>query len=739
MKRWQLFLLLLIVAIFPYGKALVSGHNLGPTDHIQTMLTPNAPKPNYGWDILQADGVIQFLPWRDLVFDAWRKGEAPIMNPYQLAGQPLTANSQSGGFYPLHMIFAFVPGSTGFKIILLGILHLFIAGLGMFTLLRNMKVSEHGAIVGAIGFSLSQFMVAWAPLASVPTTVAWIPWIMAGILTENRRVGFFLIALATAMMMLAGHLQFAFYGLFAAFLLATWEIVQCRKVIALVPFVAMGVGLLVSYPQVSLVLQNSQTSHRKNIPTEEGYQGYTAGVLAPFELIGLISPKLMGDPSVQNSELEGSGVQTGFWPMLIKRGANPAECALWISPAVLTLALLGFFVKRRKDSGESSVIPATLLLVLGGLLAFGSPLNRLLFFYFPGWSATGSAGRAHVLIVLGLCIAGAIGFDRLSAKNDGTKKWFGICLVPFVLLALGFNVMNMLGGMLGQPGDDTLSKIISLTTKPYLADIAVTALFSCLTLSFIVKWRDGKYVFTAAAFFVFICFFNRPLSGRPLELPNLNIPAQERTVFVGRNWDMFKTPNASVPPNIASLMRVHDLFGYDSILDKSFVEKLRLTIGKDPAPPQNGNMMLLRGVGPDFLSQEISNGFLQLGVTTPIPSELNGVYVSERTPIKVKSERNIGTTIIYDGYDHQVIECIPGTKEFVIKDRFFDGMTSPTPNTTVENQDGWRHIKTDGKQTSIRINYPGRMNYIGVIIGVAILLFGLIITLRKHEPDPVST
>ena len=435
MKRWQLLLLLFIVAVFPYGKALVSGHNLGPTDHIQTMVTPEAPIPNYGWDILQADGVIQFLPWRDLVFDSWRKGEAPIMNPYQLAGQPLTANSQSGGFYPLHMIFAFVPGSTGLKIIFLGILHLFITGLGMFTLLRNMKVSENGAVVGAIGFSLSQFMIAWAPLASVPTTVAWIPWILAGILAGNRRVGFFQIAIATAMMMLAGHLQFAFYGLFAAFLLAGWEIVQSRKAIALLPFAAMGVGLLVSFPQVSLVLQNSQTSHRKNIPTEEGYQGYTTGVLAPFEAIGFISPKLMGDPSVLNIELEGSGVHTGFWPMLIKRGANPAESALWISPAVLTLAFLGLFIKRRKDSGESSAVPAALLLILGGLLAFGSPLNRLLFFYFPGWSATGSAGRAHVLIVLGLCIAGAIGFDRLSAKNDGSKKWFGLCLVPLVMEA----------------------------------------------------------------------------------------------------------------------------------------------------------------------------------------------------------------------------------------------------------------------------------------------------------------
>ena len=303
MKRWHIFLLLFVVAFMPYASALLSGQNLGPTEHIQTMVTPGAPKPDYGWDILQADGVLQFLPWRDLVFDAWRHGEAPILNPYQLAGQPLTANSQSGGFYPFHILFAFVPGSTGFKVILLGILHLFIAGLGLFTLLRNLKVSEAGSLLGATAFALSQFMVAWAPLASVPTTVAWIPWLLAGILTTDKKVGFFQVSLATALMLLAGHLQFAFYGLFAAFLVWAWAISRNRQVTMLIPLVAIGVGALVAMPQVSLVLKNSQTSHRKNVPTEEGYQGYTTGVLAPYEALSLISPKFMGDPSIKEREL----------------------------------------------------------------------------------------------------------------------------------------------------------------------------------------------------------------------------------------------------------------------------------------------------------------------------------------------------------------------------------------------------------------------------------------------------
>jgi len=119
MKRWQILVLLLVVAFIPYASALFTGQNLGPTEHIQTMVTPDAPKPDYGWDILQADGLLQFLPWRDLVFDSWRHGEAPILNPYQLAGQPLTANSQSGGFYPPHILLGLAHVPTGWAMTLL--------------------------------------------------------------------------------------------------------------------------------------------------------------------------------------------------------------------------------------------------------------------------------------------------------------------------------------------------------------------------------------------------------------------------------------------------------------------------------------------------------------------------------------------------------------------------------------------------------------------------------------------
>lgn len=749
MKRWQTLLLLLVVAFLPYSVALFTGQQLGPTEHIQTMVTPGAPEPTYGWDVLQADGVLQFLPWRDLVFDAWRKGEAPMMNPYQLAGQPLAANSQSGGFYPPHVIFAFVPGSTGFKIILLGILHLFIAGTGFYYLLRNLRISESGALLGATTFALSQFMVAWAPLASVPSTVAWIPWILAGITCANRKVGFFQVSFATAMMIYAGHLQFAFYGMFAAFVVWAWNAAAERKATALIPLVALLVGVIVAMPQLGIVLKNSKTSHRQNVPTPEGYDGYSKGALAAYEALSFISPDLLGNPLKVPQATEEASTATpvmpafGYWSMLAKRGANPAECALWISPIALTLAFVGLTIRRPKEGESSTILPALLILVLGFLLTFGSPLNQFLFFNFPGWSATGSPGRAHVLIVLALCILAAIGYDRLEAKSDGSKKWYALALVPLVLLGLGFNLLNIVGGELASgfkstAAGDILVNTIAVTTKPLLPGIAFMAIVSAAVLALFGSKKLPKLAYLPAGIIALTLIGQHPLSGKPLEVPT-EAPTQERHVFVSRGWGMSTTPKANMPPNIASLARVHDLFGYDSMLDKGFIEKLKTALGgAEPAVPENGNLMMLRAK--DRLSDQVVDGLTKLGVQDARAlgdQRYTGITSDTRVENLTGPDISIpATTIEYDGYDHQIIKPTRGAKEILIRDRFIPGMTTPTPNTTVEDRDGWRLIKTDGQQTSIRIDYPGRQNWIGVIIGVAILVAGYVLVIRKHESNP---
>lgn len=733
-------LLLFLAALIPFLPALIGGKQLGPTEHIQAMVGGSAP--SYGWDVLQADGVLQFWPWRDIVFDAWRQGQMPLVNPYQLAGQPLAGNSQSGAFYPLHILFAFLPGSVPFKILLLGVLHGFLAGLGVFVWLRRLLVSETGAAVAGVGFAMSQFMIVWAPLASVPTTVAWIPWALAGLVAASgaRRVAE--VGLAVGMMLLAGHLQFAAYGLMAVVLAGLIGAISDRRV--LVGLLGVVVGAVIAWPQVSLVLANSANSHRKNVPSEEGYSAYVAGALKPFEALSVVHPRLLGDPSADNSALGDSGLPNAYWPMYAKTGSNPAECALWVSPVVLVLALVGVFGRRGRVgdsnsptdlSGDSPTpqrvgsfglhaIPAALAL-LGLLLAFGTPVNRLLFFYFPGWSATGSPGRSLVLIVLGVCALAGFGFDRLPEKAD--KKWFGLAAVPVLLLAVGFNGMNYAAVALGV---ENLDKIVAVCTRTQLPMVAVTALLGAVMVALVVRQRSLVAVGIAV---VFTAAWQFPLSGKPVELPKLDVPAQERVAFESKAWNIAKTPQAFWPPNLATVARVHDLFGYDSILDGRFVNKLKDAVGAEPAPPENGNMMLYRSQGSVDLSNQRS-GLYGLGANrVPLgqrTSEEVAFISSSPNPYRIR--RLEKAKIVEDGFDHQAIEFDAGVTQAFVKDRYIDGMTSDTPGCEISNAEGFRFVQCKEGTTRVVLRYPGPK---AIYLGLAALatLASLAVVFRKTK------
>src|SRR3954469_22372588 len=93
-RRWPIFFLAL-APLLPLWRAIFLGEAIGPWDQIRAMAPWNGPAPNQPWDVLQADGVLQFAPWRFLVFQSWSKGQFPFWNSHQLMGTPLLANSQS--------------------------------------------------------------------------------------------------------------------------------------------------------------------------------------------------------------------------------------------------------------------------------------------------------------------------------------------------------------------------------------------------------------------------------------------------------------------------------------------------------------------------------------------------------------------------------------------------------------------------------------------------------------------
>lgn len=585
---------LALLCLLPLFESLATGKALGPFDHLAPMVGAAPTKPAQNWDILQADGALQFYPWRDLVFESWRQGRVPFWNPYQLGGTPLLANSQSGALYPLHIVVGIlgIPTVTAMK--LLAWLHLLIAGVGVWLLLRELGATREGRLIGAGSFALSAFMVAWIGLPSVITTCAWIPWVLLGVeklaaSPSFRRIGW--LALPVAMMLLAGHLQFAAYGLMAGVLLALWRVVATRKVgVALLLFGGFLAGAMLAAPQVMAVLDYSTFSHRANKPSAEGYAAYVEASVKPYELPALVSLGFLGHPGPLHAEPQSPN----YWPSLAKTGANPAESAITLGPFVLALLAYGFAAKRFRGRAWAYVGIA----VFSALLWSGSPMNAALYYGVPGWSSTGSPARSAVLFVLACGLLAGLAWPRETSAPRSLAIAGGT--------ALGLTMIAFAMAMSG----------MGATVRPFLAERGVVldtstgqaALIPVLAFALAgvgVLWASqtgrlrGKDHWAIAGVLVLggLGFTSGwvPTGQIPPKPPALQaLKEGERTAFVNDAWELVVAAPAAMPPNTASWYRVRDIAGYDSLLHRDTVEMLREVDGQDPAPPANGNIMFVK-------------------------------------------------------------------------------------------------------------------------------------------------
>ena len=517
LRRYWPYLTIALAPLLVLWRGVFLGQALGPFDQIRQMAPWNGPKQGQPWDVLQADGVLQFYPWRDLVFESWRNGQVPFWNPYELAGTPLLANSQSGALYPPHILIGVLHVPTAYAIVLLAWFHLAIAGLGTYFLARQIGASRLGGAVSGLSFSLSAFMVAWTGLPSVTTTVAWIPWLLAFIIQafapDQKRPSTFLgISMSAALMILAGHLQFVAYGFFAAFLLLLWLMLseatgskaKVWQRTALLAFASLGIGGLIAAPQLLPVLEFSTFSHRRNQPSEEGYLGYQASAIQPFEMVGIMHPNLVGSPSEPVKAIESAQPLSSYWPEYIKRGANFAEGAIGLGPLVIGLLLLA---RRRFDVRRWGGI--ALVGLLAFLLATGTAVGRLLYFAIPGWSSTGSPGRISVLFVLVMCVLAGVAATQ-DKEPEPTEKWrLYVPIAGMTILAIVsiYSLMFAMGDLtpLGPLNSDIFAAILKSATGNPKALAAMSTLLAAIAIGYWLKQeRKAGWVLVLAAFTSFL-------------------------------------------------------------------------------------------------------------------------------------------------------------------------------------------------------------------------------------------
>lgn len=121
-----------------------------------------------------------FIPPRYLWVSMVKSFELPLWNPHNYSGIPLLATLQPGIFYPPHLLYLILPFNVAWNWVI--ILHFFFSGLATYTLLRYLRVSKAGAIVGATIFMLSGYLISIHNLLTHLLAVPWFPLVIVSFL-----------------------------------------------------------------------------------------------------------------------------------------------------------------------------------------------------------------------------------------------------------------------------------------------------------------------------------------------------------------------------------------------------------------------------------------------------------------------------------------------------------------------------------------------------------------------------
>jgi hypothetical protein len=275
--------------------------------------------------------LLQFYPWQQLAVEMWRSGNVPLWNPLAGNGAPLAANLQSAVFYPLNALYLILPveQAMGYT----AVLHVILAGLAMYAWGRTFGLKPVSALIGALAFQLSQFLIARFGFLSITATFPWTAiWLWrAELLVQRRRLLDALwLALTVGLGLLAGHAQTAGLGLLVVMgyaAIRAWVATRgrgdketksyLRSLIGYLPL-ALLVGLALAavqlLPSFELTAQSQRTGGLD-------YEFAVTHSLYPVRLLTFLAPDLMGHPADGNfwgydNYWENAGY-LGIWALLM--------------------------------------------------------------------------------------------------------------------------------------------------------------------------------------------------------------------------------------------------------------------------------------------------------------------------------------------------------------------------------------------------------------------------------------
>lgn len=355
-----------------------------------------------------------YYPTKQILRDIVQHGEFPYWNRLFSAGQPIAANPEHEVFYPLTWLILLPSYDLGYRLHIL--IHIYIALIGMYALLRSMELRREAALFGAVSWGLGGLVMSWINLLPILFCAAWLPltclFVRRFLLRPNKR-DFAIGALFLGLQFLVSEpttiaqtgLLLGMYALYRAW----YSNARITKSITRVLWIALIslAAFLVGAAQVLPAIDHVHDSARSRA---FGFDLVSAWSMPWAKFAELIYPNLLGHISIDNVTWYWGG---GLYPGMGSAFLFNVYCGI----LVVALCVGGVFIRPR---GGRFVF---ITFVVSSVLALGGHTPLLKGLYDLGIAK--SVRYPEKFLMMGMFAAiifAAQMFDRLLAGDDDLRE-----------------------------------------------------------------------------------------------------------------------------------------------------------------------------------------------------------------------------------------------------------------------------------------------------------------------------
>lgn len=510
--------------------------------------TSGVPFKNF----LITDPVRQQIPYKYLTVEKLKEVKFFSWNPYSFSGTPLSANIQSGYYYPLNLLFFIFPFLNGWTIFI--ILAPLLAGIFIYNYLRFFKLNQLSCAFGALIFAFSGFFIAWLEWGTITHVILWLPLILLAkekLLQKLSFRWFIILIIAEVSQLLAGHLQLSFYVIIFSTVYLLLRIFQYAKngnlkiylsnfIKKSIPFVIIPVlvVLIVSIQYIPLIRYINLSARLYDLPNWQ-----TSPWFLPWKhLVQLIIPDFFGNPSTLN--------YWGEW--------NYGEFVSFIGILPLFFVLYAIFF--RKDKKVSLYSLATVVIIL---LVTPHIISRIPYLLKIPYFSTAQPTRLISLLDFNLAVLAALGLDHfIRVKPRSYRTFMPIIIIGLILVVCwGFVVFGK--GFLSK---EIVDPLLLVTKRNLYLPTAMVLLSSILIVGYI-KFKNNiliYFIFLITIFDLFrfgwkyISFSNNTWFYPPTAILNF-LQNQEKP------FRLMSLDRRILPPNFSMMYKLEDVSGYDPL------------------------------------------------------------------------------------------------------------------------------------------------------------------------------